>query len=60
METILAEIKLDWVPSFVEIWGRQCVPKPSFGDWLYETTGLETLERNVKVTPCRASGTTTL
>ncbi len=56
LTTILAEMKLDCVPSFVEIWGRQCVPKPSSGDWPYDTTGREMLERNVKVTPLPGFG----
>ena len=40
-----------WIPSFVDMCGRQSKSSPMMGDWPFELSGDELLRRNVRFTP---------
>jgi len=56
LTVVLEEMKIGWVPSFVDACTRQALPSPGLGDWPYERSGGEMLRRNVKVTPLPGFG----
>jgi predicted TIM-barrel fold metal-dependent hydrolase len=53
---VLEEMKIGWVPPFVEACTRQSLPSPALGDWPYDMSGGDMLRRNVKVTPLPGFG----
>lgn len=56
LTVVLEEMKVGWVPSFVDACTRQSMPSPGLGDWPYEVSGGEMLRRNVKFTPLPGFG----
>ncbi len=56
LTVILEEMKVGWVPSFVDACTRQSLPSPGLGDWPYELSGGDMLRRNVKFTPLPGFG----
>jgi len=56
LTVVLEEMKIGWVPAFVDACTRQSLPSPGLGDWPYGTSGGDMLRRNVKVTPLPGLG----
>jgi predicted TIM-barrel fold metal-dependent hydrolase len=56
LTVVLEEMKIGWVPSFVDACTRQALPSPALGDWPYDVSGGDMLRRNVKVTPLPGFG----
>lgn len=56
LTVMLSELKVGWIPSFVEACARQAAPSFALGDWPFETSGAEMLRRNVKFTPLPGFG----
>jgi len=56
LTVVLEEMKIGWLPWFVDACTRQALPSPGLGDWPYETNGGEMLRRNVKITPLPGLG----
>lgn len=56
LTVVLEEMKVGWVPSFVDACTRQSLPSPGLGDWPYEVSGGDMLRRNVKFTPLPGFG----
>jgi predicted TIM-barrel fold metal-dependent hydrolase len=56
LTVVLEEMKVGWVPSFIDACTRQSLPSPGLGDWPYETSGGDMLRRNVKFTPLPGFG----
>jgi len=56
LTVVLEEMKIGWVPSFIDACTRQSAPSPALGDWPYEVSGGDMLRRNVKVTPLPGFG----
>jgi predicted TIM-barrel fold metal-dependent hydrolase len=56
LTVILEEMKIGWVPAFVDACARQSMPSPALGDWPYEVSGGDMLRRNVKFTPLPGFG----
>ena len=58
LTVILEEMKIGWVPWFVEATSRQSLSMPALGDWPWDVSGREMLHRNVKITPLPGFGDT--
>jgi predicted TIM-barrel fold metal-dependent hydrolase len=56
LTVVLEEMKVGWVPSFVDACTRQSLPSPGLGDWPYELSGGDMLRRNVRFTPLPGFG----
>jgi predicted TIM-barrel fold metal-dependent hydrolase len=56
LTVVLEEMKVGWVPSFIDACTRQSMPSPGLGDWPYEVSGGDMLRRNVKFTPLPGFG----
>lgn len=56
LTVVLEELRVGWLPSFVDICTRQSLPSPGLGDWPFELSGGEMLRRNVKFTPLPGFG----
>jgi predicted TIM-barrel fold metal-dependent hydrolase len=56
LTVVLEEMKIGWVPSFIDACTRQSLASPALGDWPYDVGGGEMLRRNVKVTPLPGFG----
>jgi predicted TIM-barrel fold metal-dependent hydrolase len=56
LTVVLEEMKVGWVPSFVDACTRQSLSSPGLGDWPYDVSGGEMLRRNVKFTPLPGFG----
>ena len=56
LTVVLEEMKIGWLPWFVDACTRQALPSPGLGDWPYEAGGGEMLRRNVKITPLPGLG----
>ncbi|HZQ88120.1 MAG TPA: amidohydrolase family protein [Acidimicrobiales bacterium] len=56
LTVVLEEMKIGWVPSFIDACTRQSAPSPALGDWPYDVSGGDMLRRNVKVTPLPGFG----
>jgi predicted TIM-barrel fold metal-dependent hydrolase len=56
LTVVLEEMKVGWVPSFVDACTRQALPSPGLGDWPYELSGGDMLRRNVRFTPLPGFG----
>ena len=56
LTVVLEEMKVGWVPSFVDACTRQSLPSMGLGDWPYAMSGGDMLRRNVKFTPLPGFG----
>jgi predicted TIM-barrel fold metal-dependent hydrolase len=56
LTVVLEEMKIGWVPSFVDACTRQSLSSPALGDWPYDVSGGDMLRRNVRVTPLPGFG----
>jgi predicted TIM-barrel fold metal-dependent hydrolase len=56
LTVLLEEMKIGWLPSFVDACTRQSLSSPALGDWPYATSGGDMLRRNVKITPLPGFG----
>lgn len=53
---LLAELKTNWMPSFLAMLERQALSSPALGEWPWETSGGDMLRRNVRITPLPGFG----
>jgi predicted TIM-barrel fold metal-dependent hydrolase len=58
LTVVLEEMRVGWVPWFVETLDRQSRPSPALGDWPFDVPGGEMLRRNVRLTPLPGFGDT--
>jgi predicted TIM-barrel fold metal-dependent hydrolase len=56
LTVVLEEMKVGWLPAFVDTCTRQAEPSFALGDWPYAVSGGEMLRRNVKFTPLPGFG----
>jgi predicted TIM-barrel fold metal-dependent hydrolase len=56
LTVVLEEMKVGWVPSFIDACTRQSMPSAGLGDWPYDVSGGDMLRRNVKFTPLPGFG----
>lgn len=56
LTVVLEEMKVGWVPSFVDACTRQSLPSIGLGDWPYDVSGGDMLRRNVRFTPLPGFG----
>jgi predicted TIM-barrel fold metal-dependent hydrolase len=56
LTVVLEEMKVGWLPSFVDMCTRQAEPSFGLGDWPYPTSGGDMLRRNVTFTPLPGFG----
>lgn len=56
LTVMLEEMRVNWVPPFLQMLERQSVSSPALGDWPWETSGGDMLRRNVRVTPLPGFG----
>ena len=56
LTVVLEEMRVGWVPFFVETCGRQSLSSAALGDWPFDLSGGEMLRRNVKFTPLPGFG----
>ncbi len=53
---MLEEMRVSWVPPFLQMLERQSVSSPALGDWPWGLSGGEMLRRGVRVTPLPGFG----
>jgi predicted TIM-barrel fold metal-dependent hydrolase len=56
LTVVLEEMKIGWLPAFVDACTRQSMPTPGLGDWPFDVSGGEMLRSNVKATPLPGFG----
>ena len=56
LTVMLEEMRVSWVPPFLQMLERQSVSSPALGDWPWEMSGGDMLRRNVRVTPLPGFG----
>ncbi|HQV58838.1 MAG TPA: amidohydrolase family protein, partial [Ilumatobacteraceae bacterium] len=56
LTVLIEEMKLAWLPSFIEMCTRQSMPNPGLGDWPYQVSGGDMLRRALRVTPLPGFG----
>ena len=56
LTVVLEEMKIGWLPWFVDACTRQALSSPGLGDWPYDASGGDMLRRNVKITPLPGLG----
>jgi predicted TIM-barrel fold metal-dependent hydrolase len=56
LTVVLEEMKIGWLPSFIDSCTRQSMPSLGLGDWPYPVSGGDMLRRNVKTTPLPGFG----
>jgi predicted TIM-barrel fold metal-dependent hydrolase len=56
LTVLLEEMRVGWVPPFIDMLGRQAASSPVLGDWPYERSGADMLRRNVRLTPLPGFG----
>ena len=56
LTVMLEEMRVNWVPPFLQMLERQSVSSPALGDWPWEMSGGDMLRRNVHVTPLPGFG----
>jgi hypothetical protein len=56
LTVLLAEMRVGWVPWFVQLLERQSLPSPALGDWPWTTSGGDMIRRNVRLTPLPGFG----
>ena len=55
LTVVLEEMGVGWIPSYVDMCGRQSKSSVMMGDWPFELSGDELLRRNVRFTPLPGS-----
>jgi predicted TIM-barrel fold metal-dependent hydrolase len=58
LTVMLEEMRVGWVPPFLEMLERQAMSSPALGDWPWEMSGGDMLRRHVRVTPLPGFGDT--
>ena len=58
LTVLLEEMRVNWIPPFVDTLSRQSLSSPILGDWPYDVAGGDMLRRNVRVTPLPGLGDT--
>ena len=56
LTVLMAEMRVGWVPWFVQMLDRQSHSSWALGDWPWELTGGEMLRRNLRITPLPGFG----
>lgn len=56
LTVVLSEMKIAWLPSFVEMCARQSASSAALGEWPFAVSGGDMLRRNVKFTPLPGFG----
>jgi predicted TIM-barrel fold metal-dependent hydrolase len=56
LTVVLEEMKIGWLPAFVDACARQALSSPGLGDWPFPVSGADMLRRNVKITPLPGFG----
>jgi predicted TIM-barrel fold metal-dependent hydrolase len=56
LTVLLAELRINWVPPFLQTLAAQAEPSFILGDWPWESSGAEMLRRHVRVTPLPGFG----
>jgi predicted TIM-barrel fold metal-dependent hydrolase len=56
LTVVFEEMRVGWLPAFVDTCTRQSLPSPGLGDWPYPTSGGEMLRHNVRFTPLPGFG----
>ena len=56
LTVLLAELRVNWVPAFLETLAAESESSPILGDWPWDVSGAEMLHRNVRVTPLPGFG----
>lgn len=56
LTVVLEEMKVGWLPSFVDACTRQAMDNPALGAWPFDVSGGDMLRRNVKFTPLPGFG----
>ncbi len=56
LTVLLAEMRVGWVPPFVDMLGAQAESSFVLGDWPWDVSGAEMLRRNLRVTPLPGFG----
>jgi len=56
LTVLLAEMRVNWVPAFLDTLAGQAEPSFILGEWPWERSGKEMLEHNVRVTPLPGFG----
>jgi predicted TIM-barrel fold metal-dependent hydrolase len=58
LTVLLEEMRVNWLPPFVETLTRQSADSPIMGDWPWPVSGGEMLRRNLRATPLPGFGDT--
>jgi predicted TIM-barrel fold metal-dependent hydrolase len=58
LTVVLEELRVGWLPSFVDMCTRQSLSSPALGDWPYQLSGGDMVRRHVKFTPLPGFGDT--
>ncbi len=56
LTVMLEEMRVNWVPPFLQMLERQSVSSAALGDWPWELSGGDMLRRGVRVTPLPGFG----
>jgi predicted TIM-barrel fold metal-dependent hydrolase len=56
LTVMLEELRVNWVPPFLQMLERQSVASPALGDWPWDVSGGEMLRRGVRSTPLPGFG----
>jgi len=56
LTVVLEEMRVGWLPFFVEMCTRQSISSAALGEWPFDVSGGEMLRRNVKFTPLPGFG----
>jgi predicted TIM-barrel fold metal-dependent hydrolase len=56
LTVVLEEMKVGWLPAFVDACTRQSMPSPGLGEWPFDRSGGDMLRGNVKFTPLPGFG----
>jgi len=56
LTVMLEEMRIGWLPWFVDNCARQALPSAALGDWPWKASGAEMLRRNVRITPLPGFG----
>ncbi len=58
LTVMLEEMRVNWVPPFLQMLERQSVSSPALGDWPWDVSGGDMLRRAVRTTPLPGFGDT--
>ena len=58
LTVMLEEMRVNWVPPFLQMLERQSVSSPALGDWPWDVSGGDMLRRGVRTTPLPGFGDT--